>query len=785
MPDLSIATGLSTNTQTSTPGGTGSADAPPPGGNGGDAWNRVKTLAKQRFEICSTAWAEIRLQAEKDREFYAGRQWDDNVEADRLNAGRPCLTVNRLPQFVKQVANEERQNRPSIQINPVDDSTVDDAEILEGMVRHIQVDSEADAAYDTASQAQKVHGWGYIRALTEFEPRSFNQKIKISRVQDPFKVYPDPYCKELDFSDARYWFQFEDIPIHEYRSMYPKSAVATMSDFMSTGDSNWFPTQCVRVAEYFWVENEEFDICMWADGTIHRVDETPADILPDIIARRTESVRIVNWVKMNAVEPLAGYSAAMAGKKGYTTDGFKIIPGPYIPMVPVLGDEYIVDGRIMYCGMVRWARDAQRQYNYMRTAAVEMIALAPKAPFIMAEGQDENHENDWKQANVRNLSRLIYKPQALGNQLAPPPQRMAVEPPIQAITQAIGQAEHDLMATMGLYQPSLGANGPEQSGKAIALRQQKGDVANFNYSDNFARALRHLGRILLTWIPVYYDVPRMVSIVSPDGTHSNVPGNRKYVKQPDGTIQVLDDGDEPPRGLKVNFHDLVNFRGTVTISSGPSFQTKRREESESILSLVQSFPQIMQVAGDLLMNSFDFHGAREIAKRLRMALPPAIQAAENADSLSPEAVAQMMAKAQQLQQEVQALQIKIATKQPELQNKYEIALLNALAGIEEKRVQAKVDDGQRQSDEMESILNLAHDSAVAKANAAQEERLQQIQQAHSAQQDGLQRQHDAQLASQQQAHEREIQQMKQAHEQNLAQTPPPVDPNVQPAQPGA
>lgn len=678
-----------------------------------------------------------------------------------MNAGRPCITINRMPQFVKQVANEERQNRPSIQINPVDDSTQDDAEILEGMVRHIQVDSEADAAYDTASQAQKVHGWGYIRALTEFEPRSFNQKIKISRVKDSFKVYPDPYCRELDFSDARYWFEMEDIPIHEYRDMYQKSSVATMSDFMSIGDSNWFPSQCVRVCEYFWVENEQFEICQWADGTVHRVDESPKEQVDDSIARRMETVRIVNWVKMNAVEALDGYKEKPSSfdieKHHYTTDGFKIIPGPYIPYAPVLGDEYIVNGKTQYSGMVRFARDAQRQYNYMRTAAVEMIALAPKAPFIMAEGQDENHETEWKQANVRNLSRLLYKPVALGNQLAPPPQRNAVEPPIQAITMAINQAEHDLMSTMGLYQPSLGALGPEQSGKAILARQSKGDTANFNYSDNFARALRHLGRILLEWIPVYYDVPRMAGIVWPTGDHAAVPVNQPYVKDATGTMRALGKDEQAPEGLAIKLHNLVNFRGTVTISTGPSYATKRQEAASSIIALVQSFPQIMQVAGDLLVSNFDWHGAREVAARLKMALPPAIQAAESAGDMSPEAIAQMMGRAQALQQEVQVLQQKLATRAPELQNKFDIALLQALAGIEEQRVKAKVDDGQRQSDEMESILDLAHKSAVAQANAAQEEKLQSLQQDHDRAMAVAQAGHERDLATQQQAHEQQLQ----------------------------
>lgn len=754
MPDLSIATGLNTYTQTSSPGGSGTADMSAINADG--TWTAIRMAARERFDICVTAWSEIRLQAEDDRRFRAGLQWNPMVEAERTTAGRPCLTVNRMPQFIKQVTNEQRQNRPSIQVNPIDDSTVEDAEIEEGMVRHIQVDSGADAAYDTASDHQTTHGFGYIRVLTEFIPGSFNQKIKIVRVKDSFKVYLDPYCNELDYSDADYGFQFEDVPIAEYRRQYPNSAVASMSDFTSTGDGGWYPSECVRICEYFWVEEKPYELIRWADGTDHREDSSPAEQVKECIARRTDFDRVVHWVKMNAVEPLAGYRPSMAGKKGYDARGFKVVPGEYIPIVPVLGDEYIVDGRVQYSGMVRFAKDAQRQYNYNRTAAVEMVALAPKAPFIMAEGQDENHEADWKQANTRNLSRLLYKPVALGNQLAPAPQRNAVEPPIQAISVLLGQSEHDLMSTMGLYQPSLGAVGPEQSGKAILARQSKGDVANFNYSDNFSRSQHQVGRIILGWIPVYYDMPRMLQIVSPGGVHSTVPGNQSYVKNPDGSFRTLNSGEDPPANTVVKFHDLVNFRGTVTISSGPSYQTKRIEEASSILQLVQVYPQIMSVAGDLLVSSFDWHGAREIAKRLKAMLPPAVQAIEASEDLSPEAVAQMMIKAQALQQEVQALQAKLTQKLPELQNKYEIALVQALAGIEQAQIKKGVADGQRQSDEMESILDLSHKSEMQRQSDAQEARLQ----------------------AQQYAHEVALAAAQAGHEAQMQATPPPIDPNA-------
>lgn len=754
MPDLSIATGLTTNTLTSTPGGPGNAVLGQDPTSIPDDRDFI-SAAKERFQVYVTAWSEIRHQANEDQRFWAGQQWDPQIMNDRASTGRPCLVINRLQQFTKQVTNEQRQNRPAIQINPVDDSTTDDAEILEGMVRHIQVDSEADAAYDTANQHQTSFGFGFIRVLTEYtNDYSLDQKIVIKRVKDPFKHYPDPNCQELDFSDSRGWFVFEDLPINEYRAAYPNSSLASMNDFVGEGDTIWYPEQKIRVCEYFWVDLVDVVLVQWADGTVHTKDKTPPQQLADALRPPVKvKKRVVHWVKMNGVEILEGRVPPTKDN----TSGYKVLPGPYIPVVPVLGDEVIVDGRTYYAGMVRYAKDAQRQYNYMRTAVVESIALAPKAPFIMAEGQDENHEDDWKQANIRPLSRLIYKPVALGNQLAPPPQRNQAEAPIAAMTQALSQAEHDLMAVMGIYQSGLGQTGPEQSGKAILARQSKGETANFNYSDNVARAMRQLGRIILSWIPHYYDIPRMVDIVYPDGNHAVVPGNQPFMKSPDGSTKPATQNDiqksQQPgyAGPKIKMHDLVNFRGTVTISTGPSYQTKRQEAVQSILALVQAFPQIMQVAGDLLVGWMDWNGAKEVAARLKIMLPPGITSAEDDGEMTPAKFAQLSAQFSALQQQFQAMQIKQATKAPELALKKYLGELQADTQIRVAEVNAKIADGERTANQIEQIIDLGREAQSQAQQDAQATQLQQMSQAHEAALAGQQHQHSLELAQQQAA----------------------------------
>ena len=327
------------------------------------------------------------------------------------------------------------------------------------------------------------------------------------------------------------------------------------------------------------------------------------------------------------------------------------------------------------------------------------------------------------------------------------------------------------MATMGLYQPSLGAVGPEQSGKAILARQSKGDTANFNYSDNFARALRQVGRIILGWIPVYYDVPRMLQIVKPDGTHATVPGNQKYIRDAQGNPVPLKDGMDPGQAAVLH-HDLVNFRGTVTISAGPSYSTKRQESASSILQMVQQFPQLMSVAGDILVNSFDWHGAREISKRLKVMLPPAIQAVEASGDLSPEAIAQMMVKAQALQAEVQTLQTKLLAKEPENRTKREIALIQALAGIREAEIKKGIADGKNDADQMSQILDLSHEAELARQSDVQAERLQQQQNDHSAALAEAQAGHEAEMQNAQQGHAAQLATQQRQHEQDIAAAQP-------------
>jgi hypothetical protein len=312
--------------------------------------------------------------------------------------------------------------------------------------------------------------------------------------------------------------------------------------------------------------------------------------------------------------------------------------------VPVLGDEIDINGELDLRGMVRDARDPQRMYNYWVSAETEAIALAPRSPFVAAEGQLEGYEPQWRMANRRNFAYLQYKPQDVSGTLVPPPQRQSIEPAIAAIVAATKQSDNDLKAVTGIYDASLGEKGPQEAARAIVARQKQSDIANINWIDNLARAMRALGRILLDLIPKVYDAPRVVRILGIDDKPRMV---MVHAGNPDA-VPAQDDLDEGIAGI----YDLSVGRYDVTVSTGPSYQSRRQEAVEAMTAFVQAFPPAAPAIGDVLAENMDWPGAELIAKRLRKMVPAQLQ--DDEPGTDPEV--KLAQAAQKLQQQGQLLQ---------------------------------------------------------------------------------------------------------------------------------
>ena len=652
--------------------------------------------AQSRFKTVVDAESMLRQNMLEDLEFRASEQWPDNIKSMREQDNRPCLTINRIPQFIRQVTNNQRASRPAVQVHPAGNvANVELSEVVQGIVRHIEDRSDADVAYTTAGDHQVTMGRGYVRVVTDYiddDPGSLNQEVKIKRVSNPFSIYMDPTAQSPDASDARYAFVVEDIPIAEYRFRFPDSELAELSEFTAVGNQKpeWMPEGNIRIAEYFYIEEtrEEMVLVLGPDGEQQRYPKAlmqstdPAELPPGvtIIAEREVTTRTVKWALINAVEVLQGNELGTAGKEW---------PGKYIPIVPVLGDEINMNGVTDYRGIVRDAKDPQRMYNYWVSAETELIALAPRAPIVGAEGQFEGHESKWRTANVRNYPYLEYKPRTIAGQLAPPPQRQVWEPPIQAMTAAIAQSDNDLKSTGGFNDASLGIRGAQESGKAIRSRQQQDEMANSHYLDNLARAIRQVGRIIVDLIPRIYDTARVMRINGID----EKPRTVMVYSGPDN--QPNEEQEEQVPASVERIYDVASQQYDVTISVGPSFQTRRQEALDSLVQFVQAYPDVFPMIGDLLAENMDWPGAQQVAARLKKSLPPNLQDDIDPSEIPPQVQAKMQGIEKQLKQVMQAYQQAkqaLDTDQAKAQAQVQIkqAELSAKAAEQERDLQSKL-----------------------------------------------------------------------------------------------
>ena len=593
----------------------------------------VLTVARSRMTMAISAYSETRENELDDLRFFAGSpdnqwQWPADVlqtrgavQGQTINA-RPCLTINKLPQHVRHVTNEQRMNRPGIKVIPADDKAdLDMAEVYNGVIRHIEYLSDADVAYDTACENQVSYGEGYVRILTEYcDETTFDQDIKIGRIRNSFSVYMDPMIQDPTGADARWCFITEDMTKAEYERMYPNAAPITTLMSLGVGDqsiSQWINQNTVRIAEYFYVEYEKARLNLYP-GNQTAFDNTPEDralrlVFGKPLRSRDSDRKRVRWCKINGYEILEERDWA----------------GSFIPVVRVVGNEFEVDGRMYVSGLVRNAKDAQRMYNYWVSQEAEMLALAPKAPFIGYGGQFEGYEQQWKTANTNNWPYLEVNPDVTDGQGAVLPLPQRAQPPMASsgLLQAKAGAAEDIKSATGQYNASLGMTSNERSGKAILARQKESDVGTYHYVDNLARAIRHIGRQLIDLIPKIYDTERIARIIGEDGEPSTVKMNPT---QEEPVKKIVDQ-----EGVVIDkIYNPGVGKYDVRVITGPGYATKRQEALESMAQLLQGNPQLWQVAGDLFVKNMDWPGAQDLAKRFQKTLDPKVLADDDNPALS-------------------------------------------------------------------------------------------------------------------------------------------------------
>ena len=657
--------------------------------------------AKKFLKLANDADTNNRTEALEDLKFAAGDQWPVEIQNSRTLEARPCLTINKVDAYVRQVTNQQRQQRPRIKVhgmNSQSDAKV--AEVLTGICRHIEVNSDADHAYDNAFNYAVRMGFGYWRVKTDYvREDSFDQEIYIEPIHNPFTVYFDPNSTLPDGSDAEKCLITQVVSKETFRRMYPDADDGTGFSQRGTGDSNaeWVMKEDIRIAEYFYTVRKPEKLCLLSNGVKKFRSELPKqeELLAlgvVVIDERPSFKKEIKQIKCTAIEVL---------EEG-------VWPSKYIPIVPVYGEEFVVDNKRKKYGLVRMAKDPQRMYNFWKTALTESVALAPKAKWLIAEGQDEGHESEWAQANIKATAVLRYKQKDIEGVPAGVPTRIQPESPPAGIMAAADGINSDMQAVLGIFDANQMATG-NISGKALNGQQQQIDLTNFHYYDNLTRSIKHTAKIILDLVPKIYDNARVMRIIGDDGKPDLVDINKRQSDE-QGVMSILND-------VTVGEYDVV-------MDTGPGYNSKRIEAVNSMMPLLSADPNLMNVAGDLIFRNMDFPGADVIADRLAAANP--LAQIDDKSPIPPQVQMQLAQSKQtidKLQQELQAMQLMLKNRSDVEQLKQDAETKRVLIKETNRAHEIELTDQKHHRDMVLRTDTQAHDTVIKTQTQMEIERM--------------------------------------------------------------
>lgn len=628
-------------------------------------------------------------------QFRYGDQWPEYAVASR-GLERPKLVINETNAYIKKVANMQRQQRPRGKASPVDDKADPKiAKIITGIGRHVENNSDADHAYDTAFDFAATIGWGYWRLRTDYiSEDSFNQDIFIDSIDNPFTVYFDYNSKLPDGSDAEKALITDLMSKKAFKLAYPSAQDNGFHD-RGTGDSDpdWVTDTDIRIAEYYFIDRTPEKLVMLSDGTViwaselGRIQRLMKMAGIGIKGERDSFKRVVKWRKQTGYEILKE----------------KEIAGRYIPVVPVYWTNVVIDSRRIRQGLVKDAMDPARMNNFWQSAITESLGQGIKAKYLMPEGGDEGHENEWKNANLANYPTLHYKTTGVDGREIPTPTRIPPEPPPTGMIEAAFMANQNLSRVMGIFDPAVRGGAQHKSDKTLNAEQGQSEMSNFDGYDNLTRSIKHTWRIILGWVPSTLDTQRIQRIIGEDGRDSLVTINEHTKKQ-----------DEYGNPIETVLNDVTVGTYDVVMDTGPGYETRRQEGVAATMELMATpiGEKVAMTADDLIVRQMDFPGADEIADRLAAANP--LSQIDEKSDIPPQA--QMMIKG--LQQKLQEATQVIQQLQTEVKYKTNIEAMKQEGATKREHMKATTKAYQI-DEENKSIQHSVEVKAMADQNVAE------------------------------------------------------------------
>jgi hypothetical protein len=573
----------------------------------------VHSEAVREFARIQSAVRNERLQCLQDRRFYsiAGAQWEGPLGLQFEN--KPKFEVNKIHLAVIRIINEYRNNRISISFSPKDGTEGDKlADACAGLYRADEQDSGGEEAYDNAFEEAVGGGFGAWRLRCDLENEESEdgdeQRIKIEPIFDADScVFYDLDAKRQDKADAKKCFVLSSMTRQTYEDEYNDSC-ASWPKIIHQSEFDWLTPDVVYIAEYYRLEkvSELFRTFKGLDGQEQRVSEEELKEAPE-----KEQILLATGFKeigKKSVNKTKVHKYIMNGSKIIEDCGY--IAGRNIPIVPVYGKRWFVDGVERCMGHVRLAKDAQRLKNMQLSKLGEISALSTVEKPIFSPEQVSGHSLMWSEDNIKNYPYLLLNSLTdfNGQPVATGPIGYTKAPQIpQAMAALLQTTEQDINDVLGNQQAGEQLQNAI-SGVAVELVQNKLDMQTFIYVSNMAKAVKRSGEI---WLSMAKDVivenGRRMKIVGEKGETSSIEILRSVVNE-DGETETE--------------NDLSEASFDVSVSVGPTSGSKRSATVRALTGMMQitQDPETLQVLGAMALMNMEGEGILDVRNYFRKKL---------------------------------------------------------------------------------------------------------------------------------------------------------------------
>jgi hypothetical protein len=468
-------------------------------------------LFDAEMSTTETFWRET---AVEDYEFYAGQQDSQDTINKLIEQKRPTTVHNEIKPKVDMLVGLAAQTKHEPIIVPIGQEDEPLAELVGGAYKHYVKKTKLTRrlleCFEHTVKSGRSLIYFYINKENPFKPVIMTKRI------DGRNFIIDPESVEYDLSDARYvfidsWFTKEHIQ-SMWEGFDPEFESTTVS--LSQHEPIFFneDKKKYRIVECWY---KKYVRVVWFVNPMTGQQEylSPADFkkFSSLLAAGNPTMGIPPQEPPQGIGAVitethyiifSGHTRLEGGKSPYRWKGYPCA---------LLG-AYKNDILNTWFGVITTMKDPQRSANTMVRQLSHLLQTLPKGILVHEVGTILNIEEYEANSSSPNFHLEVAEGAIDKYKFMTQPQ---ISPIFMQLEQMFSQSMKD---TSGIQDTLMGVQtSSREPGVTVTKRQETGLAVLYTLFDNFAETRLLAGRILLSMIQQYVDMPTVIRIEGPNG----------------------------------------------------------------------------------------------------------------------------------------------------------------------------------------------------------------------------------------------------------------------------